>query len=324
MQLLQTCSLTFLDYFDQKIKSIVEKMGRVVIQSPMSMPTPLNTLYSFRHVNVEEVRTIVNTANVTYCDSDPLPISDAFWCENFCNILNIFTAIINCSLINNSFPDSEKLAVIKPIIKSIKDIQCLSSYRPVSNLTFLPKIIESVLLTQLLGHLQAVQALPNSQSAYRKLYSTETALCSEMNDLIILMDERINGLLILLDLSAAFDTVVHELLLMDCKSVGIDGDSLTYLRSYLENRQYCLQIGRSFSDKKTLNRGVPQGRMLEPVLFCIYTIELSYKSKKHKVGFKVFADDTQLYMAVDNIDNTEGKIKLIMDDVGKWMESKQL
>ncbi len=69
---------------------------------------------------------------------------------------------------------------------------------------------------------------------------------------------------------------------------------------------------------------MPQGSVLGPVLFCIYTIELSYILKKHKVGFKLFADDTQLYMAVDNIDNTEGKTKLIMDDAGKWMEPKQL
>ncbi len=80
--------------------------------------------------------------------------------------------------------------------------------------------------------------------------------------ILILMDEGKFGLLILLDLSAAFDAIVHELLIMDCKSVGIDGDAITYLRSYLENRKYCVQIGRSFSDKKTLNRGVPQGSVL--------------------------------------------------------------
>ncbi len=64
--------------------------------------------------------------------------------------------------------------------------------------------------------------------------------------------------------------------------------------------------------------------MLGPVFFCIYTIEMSYVVKKHNVGFKLFADDTQIYMALDTIDNTEGKINLIMDDVGKWMQSKQL
>ncbi len=83
-----------------------------------------------------------------------------------------------------------------------------------SNLTFLSKIIESVLLIQLLDHLQAVQALPDSQSAYRKLYLTEAALCLVINDLIILMDDGKCGLLILLDLSAAFDTVLHELLIV--------------------------------------------------------------------------------------------------------------
>ncbi len=169
-----------------------------------------------------------------------------------------------------------------------------------------------------------MQALPDSQAAYRKLYSTETALCSVINNLIILMDEGKCGLLILLDLSAAFDTVVHESLFMDCKSVGIDGDALTYLRSYLENRQYCVQIGRYFSKKKSLKRGIPQGSVLGPVLFCIYTTELSYILKRHVVSFKLFADDIQFYMALNNFDNAEGKIKQIMDDVGKWMEPKQL
>ena len=314
----------FLDFFDQKIKSIVENFGSDILRAPSIMPIPDNKLLSFRRVSVEEVRATVQKVNMTYCDSDPLPISDISQCEKFGEILRIFTLIINCSLINNTFPDSEKLAVIKPIIKGKSDVQCLSSYRPVSNLTFLSKIIESVLLTQIQGHLQAVQALPDSQTAYRKLYSTETALCSVVNDLIILMDEGKCGLLILLDLSAAFDTVVHELLLMDCKSVGIDGDALIYLKSYLENRQYYVQIGRSFSDKKFLNRGVPQGSVLGPVLFCIYTIELSHILKKHDVGFKLFADDTQFYMALDNIDNVEGKIMQILDDVGEWMESKQL
>ncbi len=138
------------------------------------------------------------------------------------------------------------------------------------------------------------------------------------------MDEVKCGLMILFDLRASFDTVVYELLFMDCKYVGIGGDALTYLRSYLENRQYCIQIGRSLADKKTSSREVHQGSVLGPVLFCIYTIELSCILKKCKVGFKLFADDTQFYKAVDNIDNTEGKIKLIMDDVGKWMQSKQL
>lgn len=107
--------------------------------------------------------------------------------------------------------------------------------------------------------MQLVEALPDNQSAYRRLYSTETTLCSVVNDMQMLIDEGKCGILILLDLSAAFDTVVHDILLRDCENIGIEGAALAYLRSYLENRIYCVQIGDTLSEMKTLERGVPQG-----------------------------------------------------------------
>ena len=314
----------FATFFQQKILSIVENFESKETNIQITMPMPQDKLLSFKKVSVDQTKTIVHKLNTTYCDSDPLPISDIIHSDKFSDILNVFTSIINNSFMNNTFPASEKVTLIKPIIKGKLDKQSLSSFRPVSNLTFLSKVIESAVLTQLIEHLQSVKALPDEQSAYRKLYSTETALCSVVNDLLILMDEGKCGLLILLDLSAAFDTVVHKLLLLDCKSVGIDGDAITFIESYLENRKYCVQVGRSFSDKKTLERGVPQGSVLGPVLFCIYTIELSYILRKYDVNFKLFADDTQFYMTLNNVDQVKGKIELIMDEVGKWMESKQL
>ena len=81
-----------------------------------------------------------------------------------------------------------------------------------------------------------IRVFPDNQSAYRKLYSTETALCSVVNDLLIMLDEGKCGILILLDLSAAFDTVVHSLLLKDLKANGIEGEALDYLESFLINR----------------------------------------------------------------------------------------
>ena len=149
-------------------------------------------------------------------------------------------------------------------------------------------------------------------------------MCSVVNDLVVLMDEGKCGILILLDLSAAFDTVVHSLLLEDCMSIGIEGNALAYLKSYLENRVYCVQIGRSFSSKKRLERGVPQGSVLGPILFCIYTIGLSQLLRRHGVKFKLYADDTQFYMSLSDVDSTEDKLSRIMVDVGKWMESKHL
>ena len=95
-----------------------------------------------------------------------------------------------------------------------------------SNLSFLSKVIETVILDQLKNHLDKVQALPDNQSAYRRMYSTETALCSIINGLLVMLDKGKSGIIILLDLSAAFDIVVHSILLDECKNIGIDGKAL--------------------------------------------------------------------------------------------------
>ena len=202
--------------------------------------------------------------------------------------------------------------------------QNLNSYRPIFNLSFLSKIIENVILDQLLEFFETSQVFPDNQSAYQRLYSTETALCSVINDLLIMMDEGRCGILILLDLSAAFDTVVHSLLIKDLKRIGIDGDALDYLEDYLENRTYCVQIGETLSGTKPLNRGVPQGSVLGPILFCIYTIELTYLLQEHGVKFKLFADDTQFYLSLRNVEDIERKINEVMNDVRIWMNSNQL
>ena len=195
-------------------------------------------------MSVADVQKIVRRVKLTYCASDPFPMKDIINSTNFDEVLSVMTEMINASINNNVFPESEKMAIVKPIVKNDLDTQSLASLRPVSNLTFLSKILENVILDQLTLHLQSVQAIPDNQSAYRQLYSTETALCSVVNSLLVSMDEGKCSVLLLLDLSAAFDTVEHDLLLQDCRNIGIVGDALDYLESYLTGRTYCVQIGK--------------------------------------------------------------------------------
>lgn len=129
------------------------------------------------------------------------------------------------------------------------------------------------------------------------------------------------GILLLLDLS---DTVVHELLLSECEKIRIEGSALAYLKSYLENRTFCVQIGETFSKKKTLERGVPQRIVLGPILFCSYTVELSYLLTERGVDFKLFADDTQLYLTLNDVQDTKTRLSDIMVDSGRSMNCKQL
>ena len=121
--------------------------------------------------------------------SDPVPIKDIVNADNFSSLISVFVKIINTSITTKRFPSSEKLAIIKPVLKTGLDPQSLSSYRPVSNLSFMSKMIENVILDQLMAHLLRTNALPDSQSAYRKFYSTETTICSVISDLLTVIDK---------------------------------------------------------------------------------------------------------------------------------------
>ena len=156
---------------------------------------------------------------------------------------------------------------MRPNLKGALDRQELGSYRPVTNLSYISKVIENALVDQLTEHLARIKAIPENQSAYRRLHSTETVIGSVIDDCIGMLDGGECAILILLDLSAAFDTVVHSLLLEDLREVGIEGDALRLMESYLSQRKFQVQIGDALSDERGLDRGVPQGSVLGPCYF---------------------------------------------------------
>ena len=123
------------------------------------------------------------------------------------------------------------------------------------------------------------------------------------------------GILSMLDLSAAFDTVVHEYLLSDLKFIGINGSAYRWFESYLQNREVIVFVSQRKSKTRKLTKGVPQGSVLGPTLFTIYTTELSWILKKHNVTFKLCADDTQFYFSITTIQSTMNKIEEVMTDI---------
>ena len=314
----------FSDFFENKTDNLIGGFEEVTGFDLHPLVSQENKLNHFETVDFIKIRSIVSRVKRTYCESDPFPISDVTKCGNLDGLLRVYLEIVNLSILARMFPESEKHAILKPVLKASLDPHSLSSYRPISNLSFLSKIIENVILDQLMEFLEMTNVFPDNQSAYRRLYSTETALCSVVNDLMIMMDEGKCGILILLDLSAAFDTVVHSLMLKDLQAIGIEGEALDYLKTFLINRTYCVQIGRAFSRTKVLARGVPQGSVLGPILFCIYTIELMHLLRDHGVNFQLYADDTQFYLSLGNVEESERKINEVMVDVKRWMNSKQL
>ena len=169
--------------------------------------------------------------------------------------------IVNKSLCSGVFPDCLKQAIVVPLLKKKSlDKNVYSNYRPVSNLAFLSKVIERVVVQRLNLHMDLNNMHETMQSAYKKHHSTETALLYIQNDILNSIDQNKLVLLVLLDLSVAFDTIDHELLINRLSSrLGLSGCVLDWFRSYLKNMSQRVKLDNVLSDHTLLCYGVPQG-----------------------------------------------------------------
>ena len=158
------------------------------------------------------------------------------------------------------------------------------------------KIIEKVVASRLHTYLNQRDIFPKFQSAYRQKHSTETALTRVQNDIIKLTAKKLHVMLVLLDLSAAFDTIDKDIPCHRLRTYfGISNLALKWLNSYLNNRSMSVSIENSFSAQTPVRFGVPQGSVLGPILYSMYTAPLCDILSAQNIDFHMYADDTQLY-----------------------------
>uniref|UniRef100_A0A3B3I2H5 Reverse transcriptase domain-containing protein n=1 Tax=Oryzias latipes TaxID=8090 RepID=A0A3B3I2H5_ORYLA len=263
---------------------------------------------------------VFSQANTTTCLLDPIPTSlfKAFYKFFESEILNI----ANCSLQTGVFPSACKTAVVRPLLKkSNLDPKIMDNYRPVSNLPFLGKIIEKLVFIQLHDFLNEHNVLEKCQSGFRTNHSTETALLKILNDLRHNYDSQKLSVLVLLDLSAAFDTVDHQILIDRLRSrVGLSGTALNWFHSYLTDRHFFVSMDTRSSGVHEIGCGVPQGSILGPILFNLYMLPLGDVIRRHGVDFHSYADDTQLYIAMspDDLEPVNTLLNCILD-IKLWM-----
>ena len=318
----------FLEFFHAKIAGIREVLDGMQDQNsylllPLAQNPPLSVFSGFQPVSELNVRNYVKELNKTHCSLDPINISKIT--RAYDSAVPFIVLIINQCFAECTFVKSEKLALLRPLLKKTGlNVEEKNNYRPISNLTFLSKIIERAILDQLLPYLEQNERLAKYQSAYRELHSTETALCRIHNDLVANVCSGKASLLLLLDLSAAFDTIDHGLLLDDLFSFGVRGDALLLLRSYLQDRFQQVAVGQVLSEPKPLQFGVPQGSVLGPVLFILYTRSLADLLEVHGVCYHFYADDTQIYIEINNLTDAKDKILNLMHDIRVWMSRRKL
>ena len=284
-------------------------------------------LSSFTPVSVHDMTKIIKQASNASCETDPIP-TKLVKGSLLDTLLPVITQIVNLSLNSGNFPELYKRAHVKPLLKKISlNPDVLKNFRPVSNLTFVSKLIEKVVSCQLIAHLHKYDLLEKFQSAYKSCHSTETALLRVSNDILQAIDDKQCVFLTLLDLSAAFDTIDHFTLLSILRDdLGVNGIALDWFTSYLDNRSQCVSIDGVLSEPKTLPHGVPQGSVLGPLLFCAYMTELGRIIRNHGLDFHTYADDTQIYLAFKLIDSETAlhKLELCINEIRSWMVKQKL
>ena len=274
---LQLLADRFVEFFTEKIEKIRSTFSASVNLQHITPDSPPPMFPSFSTVTEEEVTKIITSSPSKSCSLDPWP---TFLVLDYLDILiSPITSIINASLNQGKCPDFFKQAHVTPLLKkSSLDKEVFKNYRPVSNLNFISKILERVVAVQLQTHLDEAGLLTAFQSSYRnKFYNfTESALLNIHNNILLNMAKGSVTALTLLDLFAAFDTIDHAILL-DRLNVyyGISELALGWFRSYLSGRTHSVKIGSTLSHPASLQYGVPQGSVLGPILFSLYTNPIS-------------------------------------------------
>ncbi len=287
---------SFQSFFLRKIDNIYQDFSSSVSPHLFTclIGHPLNT---FLPTNISAVEQLVIKSNSASCTLDPIP---TYLLKTLLpSLIQSITYIINRSLATGYVPQDLKIAAITPILKKPGlDNTDLNSFRPISNLPFVTKIPEKVVAAQLQSHLEKHNLCEQFQSGFRPSHSTETALLKVVNDLLKVSDSGAHSILVLFDLSAAFDTVCHSVLLSRLSAIGINGAVLQWLTSYLSDRRQFVRIDKNRSCTVTISRGVPQGSVLGPLLFLIYVLPLGQIIRRHGLNFHSYADDIQIYFTV--------------------------
>ena len=234
------------------------------------------------------------------------------------SIVTLFNTSLSCS----SVPLAFKKANVSPLFKGGSPT-IATNYRPVSLLPVLSRLLEKVVHQQMTQYLSLHSILPDSQFAYRPFHSTEDALTLATSRWLLAKRERKTTGIVFVDLSKAFDCVRHQYLLDDLSQIGVSDKVLDWFSSYLDQRVQRIKIGDDATDYVTCSRGVPQGSVLGPLLFSIYTRRLIERLPP-SIWNQEFADDVMLESSDRNPSEVCGQLTAAVTALSVWFQSRGL
>ena len=322
----------FVDKIDKIMSDIRETIQAENIVSDMHYNQQNHSvsaeLSKFKLLDKTDVKSIITGLSTKSCCLDPIPTGLLKSCLDV--LVDPIKDIVNSSLEHGEFPNCWKCATVIPLLKKAGlDLVC-KSYRPVSNLSFVSKVVEKAGLAQYIDHLESANMYSPQNSAYKKQHSTESLLVRIHSDIMNNMDSQKVTLLVLLDLSAAFDTVSLDILSEIFEHrFNIKNNVLDWFQSYLTDREQRVYINKTFSEMYKLKVGVPQGSCAGPAAFLGYLSSLYDIIETHMPNVGGYADDNQLYLAFKPSSQQEeteaiNSMQECIADVRKWMLTHKL
>ena len=341
-----------MNYFTEQVKNLISRL-------PASTTNPLKWLaeaelkwkgrgtfesFSFKEISLNETISLISKlGNSTSSGIDHI---DALAIKAATTLLAPpLRHIINVSLSTSRFANRWKISQLLPLLKSSDANKLLpSSYRPVAILPVVSKLVEKTVQSQLLQFLQKNRMLNTSSHAYKPGHSTTTAMIELTEELYSAVEDKKISAIMTLDQSSAFDCVHHQILISKLEYYNISEKVTDWIRDYLSHRSQFVSIGTSDSPIHPMSRGVPQGSVLGPLLFSIFTNELSEvvrdpecTQSSHQNTEKMFgeecdkcgkiiqyADDTTYHIASWNRIRNQLKLKLNLNRLGEFLTSNQL
>lgn len=276
-----TCE-NFLRFFVDKVDSVrrdtCKSFNMSFNKDLLVTPVHSAVFEQFELVSLSSLGDIVKSLKPTNCPLDTVPAKVLKMV--FDTVGPSLMVFINTCLRLGAVP-------VRPLLKKPNlDPSVFSNFMPVSHLPFLSKVLEKVVFMRLQSFLESNSILEKFQSGFRSHHSTESALLKVHNDIALAVDAKSPVVLLLLDLTAAFDTVDHSVLLSRLSNyIGIQATVLKWFTSYLSGRTFSVMVGDLSSSSASLSCGVPQGSILGPILFSMYMLPLGSIIARHNLSF---------------------------------------
>ena len=311
----------FNKYFATIGKKLQEKLGIASTEPDMTNTTQEG--FSFHEESEETISKLIDRIRTDvatgYCTISARILKDAKPA-----ILTPLTQLVNISFETSTFPQKMKTAIVKPIFKNKGTEEDPQYYRPLSILSVISKIFERAATDQIVLYLETLNLLFQNQHAYRKNHSTATSL-TQLSEHIHTEMEKGNLVGIAsLDLSKAFDTIDHNILLRKLDDLHFNKEVMTWIKSYLTNRNQRTKFTNYISEEEIVQAGVPQGSILGPILFILFTHDFQQELNLPNIHITAYADDTQLVASGKTYMEIKEKLEKAILEAANWYTKNSL